>query len=190
MLTNYGSYWAEYFLTRHNTLFAPSSETQGQSVGGGRNGATKVFKNERKNPWVPSLTGPFPNGFANTGSWLGRIIQGIFFCPIRSRYSQSRLEMVRWDLVPRGSSARSWKLSSRHFARLRLTAPGFPRMSSHWPVIAWKPSILILTLARPVFFFFFFFFFVFCGRGGGEIPPPPLLHNFARKRAMTMRLEG
>ena len=45
-----------------------SSETQGQSVGGGRNGATKVFKNGRKNPWVPSLTGPFPNGFANTGS--------------------------------------------------------------------------------------------------------------------------
>ena len=29
-----------------------SSETQGQSVGGGRNGATKVFKNGRKNPWV------------------------------------------------------------------------------------------------------------------------------------------
>ena len=45
-----------------------SSETQGQSVGGGRNGATKVFKNGRKNPWVPSLTGPFTNGFANTGS--------------------------------------------------------------------------------------------------------------------------
>ena len=45
-----------------------SSETQGQSVGGGRNGATKVFNNGRKNPWVPSLTGPFPNGFANTGS--------------------------------------------------------------------------------------------------------------------------
>ena len=59
---------------------------------------------------------------------LGRIIQGIFFCPIRSRYSRSRLEMVRWDLVPRGSSARSWKLSSRHFARPRLTAPGSPRM--------------------------------------------------------------
>ena len=51
-----------------------------------------------------------------------------FFCPIRSRYSRSRLEMVRWDLVPRGSSARSWKLSSHHFARPRLTAPGSPRM--------------------------------------------------------------
>ena len=45
-------------------LYFTSSETQGQSVGGGRNGATKVFKNGRKNPWVPSLTGPFPNGFA------------------------------------------------------------------------------------------------------------------------------
>ena len=52
----------------------------------------------------------------------------VLFCPIRSRYSRSRLEMVRWDLVPRGSSARSWKLSSRHFARPRLTAPGSPRM--------------------------------------------------------------
>ena len=50
----------------------PSSETQGQSVGGGRNGATHVFKNGRKNPWVPSLTGPFPNGFANTGSRIGQ----------------------------------------------------------------------------------------------------------------------
>ena len=51
-----------------DTIGDPSSETQGQSVGGGRNGATKVFKNGRINPWVPSLTGPFPNGFANTGS--------------------------------------------------------------------------------------------------------------------------
>ena len=33
-----------------------------------RKGATKVFKYKRKSPWVPSLTGPFPNGQANAGS--------------------------------------------------------------------------------------------------------------------------
>ena len=36
-----------------------------------RKGATKVFKHERKNPWVPTLIGPFPNGQANADSWLG-----------------------------------------------------------------------------------------------------------------------
>ena len=72
-----------------------SSETQGQSVGGGRNGATKVFKNGRKN-------------------------------------------------------ARSWKLSSRHFARPRLTAPGSPRMlltllAYLWSYVAfiWKTLVCI-----------------------------------------------
>ena len=33
----------------------------------GRKGATKVFKHRRKSPWVPTLTGPFPNGQANAG---------------------------------------------------------------------------------------------------------------------------
>ena len=37
----------------------------------GRKGATKVSKHRRKSPWVPTLTGPFPDGQANTGSWLG-----------------------------------------------------------------------------------------------------------------------
>ena len=37
----------------------------------GRKGATKVFNHGRKSPWVPTLTGPFPNGEANAGSWLG-----------------------------------------------------------------------------------------------------------------------
>ena len=37
----------------------------------GRNGATNVFKHGRKSPWVPTLIGTFPNGQANTGSWLG-----------------------------------------------------------------------------------------------------------------------
>ena len=34
----------------------------------GRKGATKVFKHRRKSPWVPTLTGPFPNGQVNAGS--------------------------------------------------------------------------------------------------------------------------
>ena len=34
----------------------------------GRKGATKVFKHRRKSPWVPTLTGPFPNGQAIAGS--------------------------------------------------------------------------------------------------------------------------
>ena len=34
----------------------------------GRKGETKVFKYRRKSPWVPTFTGPFPNGQANAGS--------------------------------------------------------------------------------------------------------------------------
>ena len=37
----------------------------------GLKGATKVFKHGRKSPWVPTLTGPFPNGQENAGSSLG-----------------------------------------------------------------------------------------------------------------------
>ena len=40
-----------------------------------------------------------------------------FLCPIRSQYSLDRLEMVLWESVPRGTSARAWKLSSRLFSR-------------------------------------------------------------------------
>ena len=31
-------------------------------------GVTKVFKHGRKTPWVPTLTGPFPNGQENAVS--------------------------------------------------------------------------------------------------------------------------
>ena len=34
----------------------------------GRKGATKVFKHGQKSPWVPTLTGPFPNGQAKASS--------------------------------------------------------------------------------------------------------------------------
>ena len=48
-------------------------------------------------------------------------------CPIRSQYSLDRLEMVQWESVHRGSSARAWKLCSRLSSR-----PGSPRMSPNW----------------------------------------------------------
>ena len=40
-----------------------------------------------------------------------------FLCPIRSQHPLEFLEMVRWESVPRGSFARTWKLSSRLFSR-------------------------------------------------------------------------
>ena len=40
-----------------------------------------------------------------------------FLCPIRSQYSFDRLEMVRWESIPRGFSACAWKLSSLLFSR-------------------------------------------------------------------------
>ena len=55
----------------------PRRPRGGQS--GGRKGATKVFKHRRKSPWVPTLTGPFPNGQANVGSWLGTK-NALYYC--------------------------------------------------------------------------------------------------------------
>ena len=34
----------------------------------GLKGATNVFKYGRKSPWLPTLTGPFPNGQEIAGS--------------------------------------------------------------------------------------------------------------------------
>ena len=34
----------------------------------GRKGVMKVFKHGQKSPWVPTLTGPFPNSQENAGS--------------------------------------------------------------------------------------------------------------------------
>ena len=45
----------------------------------GRKGATKVFKHRRKSPWVPTLTGPFPNGQVNAGSLLGTK-NALYYC--------------------------------------------------------------------------------------------------------------
>ena len=51
----------------------------------GRKVVTKVLKHRRKSPWVPILTGPFPNGQANTGwlaGWLGTKKCFVLLCPI------------------------------------------------------------------------------------------------------------
>ena len=45
----------------------------------GGKGATKVFKHRRKSPCVPTLTGPFPNGQANAGSWLATK-NALYYC--------------------------------------------------------------------------------------------------------------
>ena len=48
---------------------------------------------------------------------LGTIIQRLFLCPIRRRHPLEFLEIIQWELVPRGSFARTWKLSSRLFSQ-------------------------------------------------------------------------
>ena len=45
----------------------------------GLKGATKVFKHGWKSPWVPTLTGPLPNGQENAGSWLGTK-NALYYC--------------------------------------------------------------------------------------------------------------
>ena len=57
----------------------PSSETQGRSVGPVEKALQKFCKCKRKSPWVPTLTGPFPNGQANAGSWLGTK-NALYYC--------------------------------------------------------------------------------------------------------------
>ena len=85
-----------------------SSETQGQSVGPGEQARRKF-----------SIMGGRAPGDAFRR--LGTIIQSIFLCPIKSQHSLDRLEMIRWESVPRGFSACAWKLSSSLFSR------------PHWP---------------------------------------------------------
>ena len=58
----------------------------------GRKGVTKVFKHRQKSPWVPTVTGPFPNGQANAGSWLGTK-NALYYCA-QSANSISRVLFV------------------------------------------------------------------------------------------------
>ena len=63
---------------------------------------------------------------------LGTIIQSIFCAQLRSQHSLDRLEMVRWESVPRGSSACAWKLSSRLFSRLDWLPLGLRGWGVEW----------------------------------------------------------
>ena len=58
--------------------------------------------------------------------------KAFFLCPIRSQYSLDRLEMFRWESVPRGSSARAWKRSSLHFSRPDWLSLGLRGWTIHW----------------------------------------------------------
>ena len=60
----------------------------------GRKGATKVFKLRRKSPWVPTLTGPFPDGQVNAGSWLGTK-NALYYCANRGTASPEFFSWVR-----------------------------------------------------------------------------------------------
>ena len=66
-------------------------------------GETKVLKHGRKSPWVPTLTGPFPNGQANAGFWLGtknalyycaQSVSPEFFLRVRTRRLLTRSQLV------------------------------------------------------------------------------------------------
>ena len=77
MATQLNSLSAEsriYHIRRVGILGDPGAVSQA-----GRKGATKVFKHRRKSPWVPTLTGPFPSGQANVGSWLGTK-NALYYC--------------------------------------------------------------------------------------------------------------
>ena len=82
-----------------------------------------------------------------------------FLCPIRSQHSLDRLEMVRWESVPRGSSAHAWKLSSR-LNLARLIAPGSPRMHPYPGGIVGSfihKFVCCLWMSKTVIFKLFFF---------------------------------
>ena len=75
-------------------------------------GATNVFKHGRKSPWVLTLTGPFPNGQENAGSWLGTKM----LCIIVPNRRTASPEFFSW--------VRTRRLLSRHSCPVR--SPSFP----------------------------------------------------------------
>ena len=58
-----------------------------------------------------------------------------FLCPIRSRYPPEFLEIARWEWVPRGSFASTWKLSSRLFFRLDWLPLGLRGWSNRFQIL-------------------------------------------------------
>ena len=99
--------WEEFrqFEISLNFYKKASSETQGQIVGtreslnGRENVAQRKVKNGEKSPWGQCFTRPVPNGRRLSGFWL--------VPEIISQNGGERLELVWWDIVPRGSSRRS-----------------------------------------------------------------------------------
>ena len=61
----------------------------------GRKVATKVLKHRRKSPWVPILTGPFPNGQANAG-WLADWAPQKMLCIIVPNRRTASPEFFSW----------------------------------------------------------------------------------------------
>ena len=127
-ITCTSSFSTDYFATQ--SLLNPSSETQGQIVGPReslnmrKNMAQRKVKNGKKSPWGQCLTRPV------------KTVATVFLAPIRSTNNGDRLELVWWDIVPRGSSRRSllffvpYFFSRLDFPLPLLSAPGFQRMVS------------------------------------------------------------
>ena len=107
--------------------------------GVGRKGATKVFKRGRKSPWLVTLTGSFPNGRVNAGSWLCAKKCFVLLCPISEQHCLSYFCVfvhdryclaVLYCTCPVRCSPRLCPIRSQHLldCLTRLTAPGSPRI--------------------------------------------------------------
>ena len=125
--------------TGQKSALQPSSETQGQSVGSGERARRKFSSTSERAPgyWLSS------NHFQKFKLLIGHKKSFVLLCPIGEQFLLSSfrefvhdgycfnhglwgsctkhplefLEIVRWESVPRGSFARTWKLSSRLFSR-------------------------------------------------------------------------
>ena len=124
-----GRKWYKYCKKWRSLLFycLSSSGNPGAVSRARRNGRTKVFKHWRKSPWVPTLTGPFPNSQASTGSWVGTK-NALYYCAqSANRFSWVR---TRWLL-----SCHSCAVYSRSFPnqtkQLPMSRKMF-RMLSAW----------------------------------------------------------
>ena len=81
--------------------------------------------------------------------WIGHNNTKHFLCPIRSRHPLEFLEISRWESVPRGSFARTWKLSSRPFSRPDWLPLGLQGWITVKPAKLWALEILIIVL-QPI----------------------------------------
>ena len=98
----------------------------------GRKGAKKVFKHRRKSPWVPTLTGPFPNGQANAGSWLGTK-NALYFCA-QSANSSSWVLFVSSYTTAIDSIRLVWLMHQRN-ARSQETLGRLLKRSLTWTAV-------------------------------------------------------